>query len=73
MKAAASAVIGVTSHCHVNAVKQLIKDGQPIRAVGANDAYRFRLDQLVAQTQAKPYRKHMDLLTGEGFVENRVG
>ena len=54
--------VGGRGQSHVNAVRQLIQAGENIQIVAANDAYRFRLDEVVKLTQAKPYRKHTDLL-----------
>lgn len=54
--------VGGRGQSHVNAVKQLIKAGENLQIVAVNDAYRFRLDEVVKQTQAKPYRKHQELL-----------
>ncbi len=54
--------VGGRGQSHVALVQKLIESGTNAQIVAANDAYRYRLDEVVNRTQAKPYRKHTDLL-----------
>ncbi len=54
--------VGGRGQSHVALVQKLIESGTNAQIVAANDAYRYRLDEVVSRTKAKPYRKHTDLL-----------
>ena len=54
--------VGGRGQSHVSLVQKLIESGTNAQIVAVNDAYRFRLDEVVNRTKAKPYRKHTDLL-----------
>jgi predicted dehydrogenase len=54
--------VGGRGQSHVALVQKLIESGANARIVAVNDAYRYRLDEVVSRTKAKGYHKHTDLL-----------
>jgi predicted dehydrogenase len=54
--------VGGRGSSHVATVQRLIKSGTNAQIVAVNDAYKYRLDEVVNYTKAQPYRKHTELL-----------
>ncbi len=54
--------VGGRGMSHVNAVKQLIKEGQNIEIVAVCDAYRPRMKPFEGDAKIKKYIKHQELL-----------
>jgi predicted dehydrogenase len=54
--------LGGRGQSHVSLVQKLIEAGVEARIVAVNDAYRFRLDEVVNRTRAKGYLRHRELL-----------
>lgn len=54
--------VGGRGQSHVALVQKLIAAGTNATIVAVNDAYRYRLDEVVSRTKAKSYWKHTELL-----------
>jgi predicted dehydrogenase len=54
--------VGGRGQSHVALVQKLIEAGTVAQIVAVNDAYRYRLDEVVSRTKAKAYRRHAELL-----------
>ena len=54
--------VGGRGSLHVATVQKLIKSGENIQIVAVNDAFRYRLEEAAKAANAKPYRKHQELL-----------
>jgi len=54
--------VGGRGASHVHAVQELIKQGEKLEIVAVCDAYAPRMNKIAAETKAKAYRKHRDLL-----------
>jgi predicted dehydrogenase len=54
--------VGGRGSSHLATVQRLIKDGENLKVVAVNDAYKYRLDEAAKPSGAKAFRKHTDLL-----------
>lgn len=54
--------VGGRGMSHVNTVKKLIQDGEPLQIVAINDAWDFRRQEASQQTGAKAYQHYLELL-----------
>jgi predicted dehydrogenase len=54
--------VGGRGMSHVQTVKRLIEQGEPLQIVAVADAWQFRREEAAKQTGAKAYAKHQELL-----------
>jgi len=54
--------VGNRGSSHMGTVQRLVQQGENLKVVAVNDAYKYRLDVAAKPTGAKTYRKHADLL-----------
>jgi predicted dehydrogenase len=54
--------VGGRGSSHIATVQRLIQAGENLQMVAVCDAFRYRLEDAVKSTGAKPYRKHTELL-----------
>ncbi len=54
--------VGGRGSSHLATVQRLIQQGENLKVVAVNDAYKYRLDEAAKPTGAKAYRKHAELL-----------
>ena len=54
--------VGNRGSSHVATVQRLSQQGENLKVVAVNDAFKYRLDEAAKSSGAKAYRKHAELL-----------